>query len=326
MPTKAELLKKAQKPAEESRRLHRQYKGKIQIFPKCPVRSIDDFSLWYTPGVAAPCRDIQQTPAWVYDLTNKGNSIAVVSDGTRVLGLGDIGPEAGLPVMEGKALLFKYLGGPNAKVLPVPMANVINGGAHSDAPIDFQEFMIMPHGLPTFSEGLRAITEIFHALKAVLKKKGLSTAVGDEGGFAPKLESAEAALDAGADDYVTKPFRVQPLIHRVKALLRRVETAEAGKSVISLHGIEIDRGNHTTKFNGVELELTPTEFRMLWTMMSQPGRPFSRNELMETSRGEDANSLERTIDVHVRSLRKKLEPESELIETVRGVGYRFIRK
>jgi len=92
--------------------------------------------------------------------------------------------------------LFKYLGGTNAKVLPVPMANVINGGAHSDAPIDFQEFMVMPHGLPDFSEGLRAITEIFHALKSVLKKKGLSTAVGDEGGFAPKLESAEAALDA----------------------------------------------------------------------------------------------------------------------------------
>src|SRR5664279_88690 len=92
--------------------------------------------------------------------------------------------------------LFKYLGGPNAKVLPVPMANVINGGAHSDAPIDFQEFMIQPHGFSTFSEGLQAITEVFHALKSVLKKKGLSTAVGDEGGFAPKLESAEAALDA----------------------------------------------------------------------------------------------------------------------------------
>jgi enolase len=92
--------------------------------------------------------------------------------------------------------LFKYLGGPNAKVLPVPMANVINGGAHSDAPIDFQEFMVMPHGFATFSDGLQAITEIFHALKAVLKKKGLSTAVGDEGGFAPKLDSAEAALDA----------------------------------------------------------------------------------------------------------------------------------
>ena len=92
--------------------------------------------------------------------------------------------------------LFKYLGGPNAKVLPVPMANVINGGAHSDAPIDFQEFMIVPKGFDTFSEGLRAITETFHALKAVLKQKGLSTAVGDEGGFAPKLESTEAAIEA----------------------------------------------------------------------------------------------------------------------------------
>jgi len=92
--------------------------------------------------------------------------------------------------------LFKYLGGLNAKVLPVPMANVINGGAHSDAPIDFQEFMIMPHGLPTFREGLRAITEIFHALKSVLKKRGLSTAVGDEGGFAPKLNGVEDAIES----------------------------------------------------------------------------------------------------------------------------------
>jgi enolase len=92
--------------------------------------------------------------------------------------------------------LFKYLGGPNAKVLPVPMANVINGGAHSDAPIDFQEFMIVPRGFDTFSKGLQAITETFHALKSVLKKRGLSTAVGDEGGFAPKLDSAEAAIEA----------------------------------------------------------------------------------------------------------------------------------
>src|SRR5437879_5534926 len=91
--------------------------------------------------------------------------------------------------------LFKYLGGPNAKVLPVPMANVINGGAHSDAPIDFQEFMIMSHGLQSFSEGLRALTEIFHALKAVLKHRGMSTAVGDEGGFAPKLKGVEDAIE-----------------------------------------------------------------------------------------------------------------------------------
>ena len=91
--------------------------------------------------------------------------------------------------------LFKYLGGTNAKILPVPMANVINGGAHSDAPIDFQEFMIMPHGMPTFSEGLRAIAEIFHKLKSVLKGRGLSTAVGDEGGFAPKLASVDDAIE-----------------------------------------------------------------------------------------------------------------------------------
>jgi enolase len=91
--------------------------------------------------------------------------------------------------------LFKYLGGPNAKVLPVPMMNVLNGGAHSDAPVDFQEFMIVPKGAPTFSEALRYGTEVFHALKSVLKDRGLSTAVGDEGGFAPNLNSAGDALE-----------------------------------------------------------------------------------------------------------------------------------
>ena len=92
--------------------------------------------------------------------------------------------------------LFKYIGGPNAKVLPVPMMNIMNGGAHSDAPIDFQEFMIMPVGAKSFREALRMGAETFHALKSVLKSKGLATAVGDEGGFAPKLASTEAALDA----------------------------------------------------------------------------------------------------------------------------------
>ena len=95
---------------------------------------------------------------------------------------------AGLP-------LYRYLGGVNAKVLPVPMMNIINGGAHSDAPIDFQEFMIMPKGAPNFREALRYGAEIFHSLKSVLHDRGLSTAVGDEGGFAPSLESAEDALD-----------------------------------------------------------------------------------------------------------------------------------
>ena len=91
--------------------------------------------------------------------------------------------------------LYKYLGGPNAKVLPVPMMNIINGGSHSDAPIDFQEFMIVPIGAPTFRESVRYGAEVFHALKKVLHDRGLSTAVGDEGGFAPKLDGAEDALN-----------------------------------------------------------------------------------------------------------------------------------
>jgi enolase len=96
--------------------------------------------------------------------------------------------EVGLP-------LYQYIGGSNAKVLPVPMMNILNGGAHSDAPIDFQEFMIIPKGAESFSEGLRMGTEVFHSLKSVLKKAGLSTAVGDEGGFAPALNSNEHALE-----------------------------------------------------------------------------------------------------------------------------------
>ena len=91
--------------------------------------------------------------------------------------------------------LYRYMGGPNAKVLPVPMMNIINGGSHSDAPIDFQEFMIMPKGAPSFSEAIRYGAEIFHSLKSVLHDRGLSTAVGDEGGFAPTLDSARDALE-----------------------------------------------------------------------------------------------------------------------------------
>src|SRR5574341_2339189 len=114
MPTKEELLARAKKPAEDAMRLHPFYRGKVQVLPKCPIRNLDDFAVWYTPGVAAPCRAIQAEPDLVYEHTNKANTIAIVSDGSRVLGLGDIGPEAGLPVMEGKALLFKYLGGVDA--------------------------------------------------------------------------------------------------------------------------------------------------------------------------------------------------------------------
>ncbi len=113
-PTVDELLAKAKKPAQLSPPMHRFYEGKMQVIPKCAIRSVDDFAIWYTPGVAAPCREIQADPDKSFELTNRWNTVAVVSDGTRVLGLGDIGPEAALPVMEGKALLFKYLGGVDA--------------------------------------------------------------------------------------------------------------------------------------------------------------------------------------------------------------------
>ncbi len=109
-----QLLEKAKKPGKDAIKLHPFYQGKIEIIPKCCIRDFNDFAIWYSPGVAEPCKEIQKYPLKVYDYTNKWNTIAVVSDGTRVLGLGDIGPEAGLPVMEGKSLLFKYLGGVDA--------------------------------------------------------------------------------------------------------------------------------------------------------------------------------------------------------------------
>jgi len=105
------LLAKATKPSQDAMLLHPFYRGKVETTLKCCVRDFNDFAIWYTPGVAAPCRAIEADPEKVYDYTNKWNTVAVVSDGTRVLGLGDIGPKAGLPVMEGKALLYKYLGG-----------------------------------------------------------------------------------------------------------------------------------------------------------------------------------------------------------------------
>jgi malate dehydrogenase (oxaloacetate-decarboxylating) len=112
--TTEELLAKAKKPAADAMRLHPFYHGKVQTALRCRVRDFHDFAIWYTPGVAAPCKAIQADPELVYEHTHKWNTVAIVSDGTRVLGLGDIGPKAGLPVMEGKALLYKYLGGVDA--------------------------------------------------------------------------------------------------------------------------------------------------------------------------------------------------------------------
>jgi malate dehydrogenase (oxaloacetate-decarboxylating) len=113
-PTVDELLAKAKKPSMLAPPMHKFYGGKLQVMTKCAIASPDDFAIWYTPGVAAACREIQANSEKSFELTNRWNFVAVVSDGTRVLGLGDIGPAAGLPVMEGKAILFKYLGGVDA--------------------------------------------------------------------------------------------------------------------------------------------------------------------------------------------------------------------
>ncbi len=112
--TKEQLEAKAAQPGIDAMKMHPYYRGKVGVAPKCVVRDFKDFAIWYTPGVAKPCLDIKANPETVFQHTNKANLVAVISDGTRVLGLGDIGPEAAMPVMEGKALLFKYLGGVDA--------------------------------------------------------------------------------------------------------------------------------------------------------------------------------------------------------------------
>ena len=112
--TREELLAKAKKPAADAMIMHSYYRGKMQTVPRAVIRDINDFAIWYTPGVAAPCKAIQADRDKAYEYTSKWNTVAIVSDGTRVLGLGNIGPEAAMPVMEGKAMLFKYLGGVDA--------------------------------------------------------------------------------------------------------------------------------------------------------------------------------------------------------------------
>ncbi|MGA9695062.1 MAG: NADP-dependent malic enzyme [Dehalococcoidales bacterium] len=112
--TREELLARAKKPAADAMIMHAYYRGKMQTVPRAVIRDINDFAIWYTPGVAAPCKAIEADRDKAYEYTSKWNTVAVVSDGTRVLGLGNIGPEAAMPVMEGKAMLFKYLGGVDA--------------------------------------------------------------------------------------------------------------------------------------------------------------------------------------------------------------------
>ena len=132
-----------------------------------------------------------------------------------------------------------------------------------------------------------------------------------------------AGFSVGTDDYVTKPFSVRVLLERVRALLRRREGNAATGNVLVSQGIMVDRDRHRVTAGNTSLDLTPSEFGLLESLIRQPGRVFSRSELIDTALGGDSLVLERTIDVHIRALRKKLDQNSNLIETVRGIGYRF---
>ncbi|QEG32897.1 response regulator [Bythopirellula goksoeyrii] len=127
----------------------------------------------------------------------------------------------------------------------------------------------------------------------------------------------------GADDYVTKPFSVKVLLQRINALLRRKDKGNADREILVSQGIMIDRVRHRATAGGIALDLTPSEFGLLSALIRQPGRAFSRAELIDSALGDDAIVLERTIDVHIRSLRKKLAAHADLIQTVRGIGYRL---
>jgi len=126
----------------------------------------------------------------------------------------------------------------------------------------------------------------------------------------------------GADDYVTKPFSIKVLLQRIKALHRRVEGTVEPADIVEHMGVRIDRVRHRALVDGKEIDLTPTEFRLLECLVRQPGRAFTRHQLMDSAIGDGAVVLERTIDVHIKTLRRKLGT-ADLIETVRGVGYRF---
>lgn len=130
-------------------------------------------------------------------------------------------------------------------------------------------------------------------------------------------------FSVGCDDYVVKPYSVKILLERIKALIRRRERQNLTVETLAGGGVVIDRRKHSVTLHGVPLELTPSEFRLLESLMRQSGRAFDRSELIDSALGGDALVLERTIDVHIRSLRKKLGDSAELIQTVRGIGYRF---
>jgi two-component system phosphate regulon response regulator PhoB len=162
-------------------------------------------------------------------------------------------------------------------------------------------------------------TEICRELRAGERTRDIPIII-----LSAKAEETDQVVgfSLGADDYVTKPFSVKVLLQRIKALHRRLEPGGEPADVVEHLGVRIDRVRHRAYAQGQELELTPTEFRLLECLLRQPGRAFTRHQLMDAAIGDGAVVLERTIDVHVKTLRRKLGA-GDLIETVRGLGYRF---
>ena len=218
--TVEELLQQAYQPGKDAMKLHPFYRGKIEIVPKCIIRDFNDFAIWYTPGVAEPCKDIAKNPDMVYEHTNKANTVGIITDGTRVLGLGDIGPAAGLPVMEGKAILFKYLGGvdafplcldtkdPQAIIKTVKMLHSTFGGFNLEDIAKPKCFHILDTlrrdmDVPVWhddQQGTAAVTVagLINALKIVGKKLH-DVAIVLNGAGASNVAIARLLISAGAD-------------------------------------------------------------------------------------------------------------------------------
>ena len=188
--------------------------------------------------------------------------------------------------------------------------------ALNQARLKLPEIILLDVMLPVF-DGL----EVCRRLRAMPETRELSILM-----LTAKVEESDqlVGFSVGADDYVVKPFSVKILLERIKSVLRRRQPIPShGNDIISNSGVTIDRIKHRVMMEGRPIDLTPSEFRLLDTMIRQPGRAFDRSELIDAALGADTLILERTIDVHIRSLRKKMGDSNQLIQTVRGIGYRF---
>ncbi len=186
----------------------------------------------------------------------------------------------------------------------------------NQARLKLPDLIVLDVMIPVF-DGL----EVCRRLRAIPETRELPILM-----LTAKSEESDqlVGFSVGADDYVVKPFSVKILLERIKSLLRRHNQSQAnGADLVSQAGVTIDRIKHRVAFENKPVDLTPSEFRLLDTMIRQPGRAFDRSELIDAALGADTLVLERTIDVHIRSLRKKMGESNKLIQTVRGIGYRF---